>query len=228
VLPEQESDKAARILAVARDLVLRHGVKGVTVATIAKKAHIGHGTVYLYWANKEELLLGLFARDFLAMLDSFAEALTADPDNAKPERLCPMAVRAPLEHPFVRALQDRDDDLLGALSEHPAGRELLGTLGPRALMQVALPAWREHGMARTDWEFERQAYALNAMMAGFLATISAPETAVDYAGEVMAATVTALLGPSTATAEDVRAVAAEGLRQIDVGRQAALASILPR
>jgi hypothetical protein len=43
-LAEHDSGTAARILAAARDLVLKRGVKGLTVAEIAEKAHVGKGT----------------------------------------------------------------------------------------------------------------------------------------------------------------------------------------
>ena len=56
VLAEHDSGTAARILAAARELVLKRGVKGLTVAEIAARAHVGKGTAYLYWPTKEDLL----------------------------------------------------------------------------------------------------------------------------------------------------------------------------
>jgi AcrR family transcriptional regulator len=58
-LAELDSGTAARILAAARELVLKRGVKGLTVAEIAEKAHVGKGTAYLYWKTKEDLLLAV-------------------------------------------------------------------------------------------------------------------------------------------------------------------------
>jgi AcrR family transcriptional regulator len=228
-LPEQASDKAARLLVVAKELVLRHGVKGVTIASIAKKAHVGHGTVYLYWATKEDLMLGLFARDFLAMLDEYSDALTTDPDFARPQRLCPMVIRTVLRHPFVRALQTGDADLLGVLTDHPDGEKLVRSLGPHALMSMVLPIWRKHGMARTDWELDRQAYALAALMTGFFESARDARFSFDLVVEspddVMAQTVTAVLGPDRSTVADVRAVAEEGLRQLQTAKNGTLATI---
>jgi hypothetical protein len=43
----------------ARELVLKRGVKGLTIAEIAEKAHVGKGTAYLYWKTKEDLLLAV-------------------------------------------------------------------------------------------------------------------------------------------------------------------------
>src|ERR687891_2443007 len=92
-LAEHDSGTSARILAAARELVLKRGVKGLTIAEIAEKAHVGKGTAYLYWKTKDDLLLGLFTRDFLAAVDGEIDALTADPDLARPHRLCPRLVR---------------------------------------------------------------------------------------------------------------------------------------
>ena len=228
-LPEHGSDKAARILAAARELVLRRGVKGVTVAEIAEKAHVGKGTAYLYWKTKEDLLLGLFARDFLAFVGEEIEVLAADPDVARPHRLCRRIAGAALERPFVRALQTGDADLLGALAGHPRATELLDELGPAGLVYMVLPVWRQHRLARTDWPLDEQAYALQALISGFLATATRTSAlrsvTVENPEKVMAAAVTALLGPEEADPADVRAAAAEGLRLLQEKREAVLATI---
>ncbi|WP_158842353.1 TetR/AcrR family transcriptional regulator [Saccharothrix deserti] len=235
LLPEHESEKAARILAVAGELVLRRGVKGVTVAEIAEKAHVGKGTAYQYWETKEDLFVGLFARDFLATVDEYEAALTADSDLARPHRLFPKAVRTTLDHPFVRAVLTADVDLLGVLANDPRSKELLNTLGPAALAYEVLPVLRRHGLARTDWPLEEQAYALCALIDGFIhgfvrASANAdilPNIEVDSPDKVMGAAVTALLGPETASPEDVGATAREGLRLLAEKRQATLALITP-
>jgi AcrR family transcriptional regulator len=230
VLAEQDSGKAARILAAARELVLRRGVKGVTVAEIAEKAHVAKGTVYLHWATKEDLLVGLFARDFLAASDGYLDALTSDPDLARPHRLCPRLVRTSLEFPFVRAAQTGDADLLGVLTQHPRTTELLDRLGLAALMYLVLPVWRRHRLARTDWALDDQAYAMLSLMAGFSAvaanqTHGLPRVIVAAPDKVVAATVTALLGPEQASPADIRAAADEGLRLLHEQRAIVLASI---
>src|SRR3990170_2753467 len=81
-------------------------------ATMAELAEQDSGTAYLYWKTKDDLLLGLFARDFLAAVDGEIDALTADPDLARPHRLCPRLVRFAVGRPFVQALQTGDADLL--------------------------------------------------------------------------------------------------------------------
>lgn len=228
-LVEQDSAKAARILTVARELLLRRGFKGVTVAEIAEKAHVGKGTVYLYWGTKEDLFVGLFAREFLAALDEFTELLTSDPDNARPHRLCVHLMRTAVERPFVRALHTGDADLLGVLLEHSRSTELVSTLGPAALQYAVLPVWRANALARDDWPLDEQAYALRALMAGFFQLATGHHVLTEVAAEdpqrVQAAAVTALLGPERASAAQVRATAEEGLRMLREKRAIVLATL---
>jgi AcrR family transcriptional regulator len=228
-LAEQDPGTAARILAAARELVLKRGVKGLTIAEIAERAHVGKGTAYLYWKTKDELLLGLFARDFLAFVDDEIDALTTDPDIARPHRLFPRLVRNFIDRPFTRAMQSGDADLLGALARHPRSMELLDQSGPAGLVDTVLPVWRAYLLARTDWPLDEQAYALHALLAGFLDTATRRQVlrgvTVDAPEKVMAAAVTALLGPEEAGPAELHATAEEGLRLLRARRNALLALI---
>jgi hypothetical protein len=72
------------------------------------------------------------------------------------------------EHRFVHALQRIDDGLLGALADDPRSAKLLDTLGPSAMLRQVLPIWRRNQLATTDWTVTDQAYALHALMTGFI------------------------------------------------------------
>ncbi|WP_243769751.1 TetR/AcrR family transcriptional regulator [Amycolatopsis acidicola] len=196
----------------------------MTIAEVARKAHIGKGTVYLYWKTKEELLLGLLSRDSLALADETIAAVTADPELARPSRLCPRMVRDAAKHPFVQALQSNDQGLLGLLAEDPRSASLLEKLGPDGVLHTILPIWRAHALARTDWPLDEQAYALHALTTGFLATtdsaglrprVAAPE-------RVFARAVTALLGPEDASPDQIRAAAEAGIKHLTEARSTAL------
>lgn len=223
-LTGHSSPKAARILAAAGELLLGRGSKGVTIAEVAQKAHVGKGTVYLYWKTKEDLLLDLVCRDFLALADEVVASVTADPDLARPSRLCPNMLHTAAAHPYVSALQSNDGDLLGVLADDPRSTRLLDTLGPDAVMHGILPIWRDNALARTDWTVEDQAFALHALVTGFLKTTTGPRSRIPVADpeRVFAATVTTLLGPERATPEQVRAAAAEGIRHLAAARGTAL------
>ncbi|CAM3939754.1 TetR/AcrR family transcriptional regulator [Kibdelosporangium persicum] len=215
--------KAARVLAAAGELVLARGSRGVTIAEVARKAHIGKGTVYLYWKTKEDLLLDLVCRDFLSLADEIVVAVTDDPDLARPSRLCVNMLRATAAHPYVSALSGNDEELLGAMTDDPRSATLLDTLGPDAVMRQILPIWRANDLARTDWHLGDQALALDSLVSGFkLTTTRRPAPQVDDPGRVLAAAVTALLGPERATPQQVRATAAEGIRTLGEKRAVVL------
>lgn len=219
-LPELSSPKAARILAAAGELLRNRGSKGLTVADVAQRAHVGKGTVYLYWDTKEDLLLGLIGRDFLAVADEYATALTADPDLARPSRLCPRMLRVAVEHQFVGALQSLDDGLLGALADDPRSAMLLDTLGPSAVLRTVLPSWRSNRLARTDWAPADQAFALQALTTGVRVTSTDRRSRSGTADpeQVLAAAVTALLGPERASPEQIRTSAADVVRFLTAAR----------
>ncbi|WP_326835262.1 helix-turn-helix domain-containing protein [Amycolatopsis rhabdoformis] len=191
--------KAARILKVTRDSLLRRGVRGLSVADIARAAQIGKGTLYLYWRTKEELVAEVVARDFLDATGEYLAGIEADADAARPHRLCWALFRSTLEHPFVRAVQVADVHTIGLLTEHEETRRLLDLLGPGVLSRDLLELWREHGMARRDWALDHQAYALRALLAGFFTLVTGTSTEpIADLKPVFEATVRALLDPPDA------------------------------
>lgn len=214
-LPEQKSPTAARILAAADDLLQRRGSRAVTVAEVAQKAHVGKGTVYLYWTSKADLLLGLIGRDFLELAGQFISDLQSDPDLARPSRLFPDLMQRAAHRPFVRAMLRDDDDLLGVLTDDPRSEALVDALGPEALMDTLLPSWRSNALARTDWNVHEQSLAAHSLYRGFLLLgTDAPD--------VLARSVTALLGPERPTRSQMRQVAADGIAFLERGRSVVL------
>ncbi|MCE7002425.1 TetR/AcrR family transcriptional regulator [Kibdelosporangium philippinense] len=221
-LAEQESARAARILAAARELILKRGFKAVTIAEIAERAHVGKGTVYLYWKTKEDLAVGLFGRDFLAAIGEWAELIKADPAMATPTRLIPLLLGSVGDHPFMHGIQTNDEGLLGVLVGDPRTRQLLDTVGPGALATEALQVWRMHGLARTDWTLSDQAYALRALILGFFTLggdQQAPDLVVDDPTAVLVQAVTRLLGPFTATEADIEVTANAAVRRLEEYRE---------
>lgn len=223
-LPELHSTKAARLLAAAGDLLIGRGAKGFTVADVAARAHVGKGTVYLYWPTKEDLLIGLIGRAFLGLLDDLVERLSADPELARPSRFCPAMLEIATNQPLVAALQRRDDDLLGVLTDHPRSIALDGALGPAAVLGAVLPIWRGKGLARNDWDGDDQNFALRSLITGVAFSLieAGPSSAdVDPLG-VLGTAVTAILGPERASQEQLRAAASEIVEFLREAQAAAL------
>ncbi|MFD8558651.1 TetR/AcrR family transcriptional regulator [Streptosporangium canum] len=230
-LIERHSRKAARILDSARELVLDHGVRKVTVSEIAQAAGVGKGTVYLYWPAKEDLILGLIARELLTFLDEIIARITADSATVLPRSLAPLLVRTGLQLPLARRVQSGDADLLRLLTQQTGDRELFARTTPSALCETGLPIYHRHGLIRHDRPLPDLTYALHAVLTGFSTAMSAPATAplgVDDPEQVLADTVAQLLEPPVSPAEPAVAAAAEEtlvvLRQI----QEALLGLIER
>ena len=77
----RSNDKRQRILAAAVHVFARKGYHGATVAAIAKRARVADGTIYLYFRNKEDILVSLFdevmAQHIAAARVELARAKTA-------------------------------------------------------------------------------------------------------------------------------------------------------
>ena len=224
-LPELHSAKAARLLDAAGDLLIGRGAKGFTVADVAARAHVGKGTVYLYWPTKEDLLVGLIGRAFLSLIDDLIQTLTDEPDLVRPSRFCPLMLQIATSKPLIAALQRHDEDLLGVLTSHPRSVALHEALGPGAVLNAILPVWRRNGLARTDWGSADQAFALQGLITGIAMSLIGPAPMPVVADDplgVLGAAVTAVLGPERATQKQIRATAAEIIEFLREGRMAAL------
>ncbi len=211
-LPEKHSAKAARLLEAAGELLVGRGAKGFTVADVAARAHVGKGTVYLYWPTKEDLLIGLIGRGFLSLIDDLIQQLDDEPELARPSRFCPTMLQVATSQPLIAALQRHDEDLLGILAHHPRSVALHDTLGPSAVLKAVLPIWRRHGLARTDWDSADQTFALHALITGAAMSLIGPAPApvsTDDPMAVLGAAVTALLGPERASQKQIRSAATE-------------------
>ncbi|MGV9308722.1 TetR/AcrR family transcriptional regulator [Nonomuraea sp. NPDC003727] len=210
-LIERHSRKAARILDSARELVLDHGVRKVTVSEIARVAGVGKGTVYLYWPAKEDLILGLFARDVLTFLDEIIARITADPAVVLPRRFAPLLIRTGLKLPLARRLHSGDTELLRLLTQQTGDRELFARTTPSAMCEMGMPIVHRHGLVRHDRPLPEQTYAVHALLTGFGTAMSDPASAVpgvDDPDKVLADTVARLLEPDTAPGEQAIAAAA--------------------
>jgi len=71
------SNKRDQIITATRDLIVEHGLQDISMSQIAQRAGVGMGTIYNYFASKEELVFGLYHEIKVAMsahvLDSYDE-----------------------------------------------------------------------------------------------------------------------------------------------------------
>lgn len=226
-----DEQKAARILSAAQELILKRGYKGVTISDIAERAHIGKGTVYLYWQTKGDIFVELLAHEILAVIDLYVAEARNRPELTLPHRFCPHMVRAALDRPLARALQTHDSDLLGILIDHPCSQDLLHRHGASALITGLLPIWREHGVVRADWPLADQAYALQVLTIGHLQMQTHPE--IDKTGtdsspdDVLAAATEAMLGVTEVKPGGLQALSSAVLDFLDNSAKSVRGFLLP-
>lgn len=79
MIEDQTSDKRLSILKAALDLISENGFHGTPMSLVAQEANVGVGTIYRYFASKEELINELYKETKInlskAMLQGYSEAL---------------------------------------------------------------------------------------------------------------------------------------------------------
>jgi AcrR family transcriptional regulator len=163
--PRDRRARAARILDVTAELLLRHGYRRVTIDDIARHADIGKGTVYLHWKTRDDLFKAVFEREVLQALEELLGALRQDPGAWMLHRLARSWFLAIMRRPLLRALFLADAELLGKLARPASGpREDRHRLVSHAYVQLLA----EHGLLRDDLDADAVAYALQAILEGFI------------------------------------------------------------
>lgn len=83
---ERERDQRRRdILDSARTAFLKYGITTTTMERIAQEAELAKGTLYLYFRNREELLMGLLADDISTLTQAMEHVSSSS--LAPPEKL---------------------------------------------------------------------------------------------------------------------------------------------
>lgn len=76
----QGFERKAEIMAAARELFLKDGVANTSIRKIASRLGLSSTSIYVYFRDKDDLLLQLCAQTFEHMLERF-HAVAADPEN---------------------------------------------------------------------------------------------------------------------------------------------------
>jgi len=108
-----ESVPRARIMAAARKRFEKFGYRATSIALIARDAGIAVGTIYLYFKNKEQILVALFDESNARWMAE-AERAANQPGSAE-ERLLGVA-QASMERnqrdQLLRAVMNRDLEMI--------------------------------------------------------------------------------------------------------------------
>ncbi|MDI3316985.1 MAG: TetR/AcrR family transcriptional regulator [Bacillota bacterium] len=75
-----QAERYQGILRAAAQIIARRGYHGARISDIAREAGVADGTVYLYFANKEDVLIAVFREGIGGYLRHLDEQLAGAPD----------------------------------------------------------------------------------------------------------------------------------------------------
>ncbi|GGG06221.1 TetR/AcrR family transcriptional regulator [Paenibacillus aceti] len=81
-MTSRKQEKFEMILDAAERVIAENGFHGSQVAKIAKEAGVADGTIYLYFKNKEDILISLFQNRLGSLVDSFKNNIS-DEDSSE-------------------------------------------------------------------------------------------------------------------------------------------------
>lgn len=79
---KKNSDKHRRIIEAALKVFAKNGFYNSKVSEIARAADVADGTIYLYFQNKDDILISLFEEEMGNVLDKMKQALQTVTDPA--------------------------------------------------------------------------------------------------------------------------------------------------
>lgn len=80
-------EKYHAIIDAALTVIAKHGFHGATVASIAKEAGVADGTIYIYFKNKEEILVSVFRERLGQLIETSQTRLQAAHDAIEALRI---------------------------------------------------------------------------------------------------------------------------------------------
>ena len=80
---KRSSDKHRRIIEAAVKVFAKNGFYNSKVSEIARAANVADGTIYLYFQNKDDILIRLFEEEMAAVLSKMTEEVNQESDPAK-------------------------------------------------------------------------------------------------------------------------------------------------
>jgi TetR/AcrR family transcriptional regulator, fatty acid metabolism regulator protein len=77
----RNGEKYHRIIAAATKVFARKGFFHAKVSDIAREAQVADGTIYLYFENKDDILISLFEEQMKTVLENMVEQLSKEKDG---------------------------------------------------------------------------------------------------------------------------------------------------
>jgi len=83
VSKRKDNEKHHRIIEAATKVFAKNGFYQSKIAQIAKEAGVADGTIYIYFENKDDILISLFEEQMKAVLDNMSLQITKIDDPAE-------------------------------------------------------------------------------------------------------------------------------------------------
>jgi TetR/AcrR family fatty acid metabolism transcriptional regulator len=82
-MKSRNGDKHQRIIKAATKIFAKKGFFHAKVSDIAKEANVADGTIYLYFENKDDILISLFEEQMRAVLENMIEEISGEKETVK-------------------------------------------------------------------------------------------------------------------------------------------------
>jgi TetR/AcrR family fatty acid metabolism transcriptional regulator len=82
-MKNRSTEKYYRIINAATKVFAKKGFYQAKVSEIAKEAKVADGTIYLYFENKDSILIRLFEEQMKRVLDNMREQISKEKDAVK-------------------------------------------------------------------------------------------------------------------------------------------------
>jgi TetR/AcrR family fatty acid metabolism transcriptional regulator len=82
-MKSRNGEKYFRIINAATKVFAKKGFFHAKVSDIAREAQVADGTIYLYFDNKDDILISLFEEKMRAVLENMIEQIAAEKDAVK-------------------------------------------------------------------------------------------------------------------------------------------------
>ncbi|MCC6613018.1 MAG: TetR/AcrR family transcriptional regulator [Anaerolineae bacterium] len=112
-------ERERRILDSAADLFVHYGYDKTAVNDIARAAGVSQGTMYLHFANKDELLERLIVREMEVFAQAWLERVEADPEGGRIGGMYKNMLYALSSSPFLAATFRQDGRVFGNYMRKP-------------------------------------------------------------------------------------------------------------
>jgi AcrR family transcriptional regulator len=172
--------RAERILDVTRDLILRWGLKRVSIDEVAEHAEVGKGTIYLHWRSREELFLAVLGRSAVGILQQLVDGIEADPRQALPHNHVRNLFLLVHGEPLIQAVVAEDREILGRLVDKDRAAQFRDRFTtPRSPAEAAPGSVLRPGLPAADADF-----ITGSILAGFFhSSAKTPSEGLQYSLE---------------------------------------------